>query len=249
MARLSSLEKRYRRRRKVLQGFPWEGKFQAKEEVYKYFSGDRIQCLLCGKWFKRLPTHLTAIHDMTSDEYRELYGLPWKRGLCSRDHSLKLSENLKKRHANGFRPDLETARASINHSKRRPDQPFFTKIRAENVISGNKRRKKYFPEDFQNVLKRILDEHKTLAEVYRDPDMPTENAIYRYCKRNQEFRKALDVIYEKLPFSVQARANKLSEDKFRKAILSLQQSGFSISEISRFLGVGDNTIRRRLNSK
>ena len=82
MARLSYIEKRYKRRRKVLKGFPWEGTFETKEEVYDYFSGDRIQCLLCGKWFQRLPSHLKAIHEMTSDEYKEMYGLPWKHGLC-----------------------------------------------------------------------------------------------------------------------------------------------------------------------
>jgi len=249
MARLSYIEKRYKRRRKVLKGFPWEGKFETKEVVYDYFSGDRIQCLLCGKWFQRLPFHLKAIHSMTSDEYKELYGLPWKRGLYGRENSMKLSKNLKERYANGFRPDLEAARKRVDHSKRRPDQPFFTKIRAENVISGNEKRKKYFPEDFQNVLKRMLDEQKTLAEVYRDPDMPTENAVYRYSRRNKEFRKALDAVYEKLPFSVQARANKLNEDKFKKAIVSLLQSGFSVTEISRIFGVGDNTIRRRLKSE
>jgi hypothetical protein len=189
---------------------------------------------------------LKAIHAITSDEYREMYGLPWKRGLCSKDHSLKLSIILDKRRANGFQPDLDAARERIDHSGRKHDQPFFTKIRAENVISGNKRRTTYFHEDFQNVLKRMLDEQKTLAEVYRDPDMPSENAVYRYSRRNKEFRKALDAIYEKLPFSVQARANKLSEETFKKAILSLQQSGFSTPEISRFLGAGENTVRRRL---
>jgi len=49
--------------------------------------------------------------------------------------------------------------------------------------------------------------------------------------------------------SIRVLKTELSVDKFRKAVLSLQQSGFSISEISRFLGVGDNTIRRRLKSK
>ena len=159
MARLSYIEKRYKRRRKVLKGFPWDGKFQTKEEVHQYFSGDRIQCLLCGKWFKRLPTHLKAIHDMTSDEYKEMYGLPWKRGLCSEDHSLKLSENLKKRHANGFRPDLDAARERVDYSRRRPDQPFFTKIRAENVISGSKKRIKYFG----NVQKLRLYDNSTAS--------------------------------------------------------------------------------------
>jgi len=162
---------------------------------------------------------------------------------------MKLSKNLKERYANGFRPDLEAARKRVDHSKRRPDQPFTKKIKSENVISGINKRTKYFHADFQNLLKRMLDEHKTLAEIYKDPDMPSENAVYRDSRRNKEFRKALDAIYEKLPFSVQARANKLSEEKFKKAILSLQQSGFSTPEISRFLGVGDNTIRRRLKSK
>jgi len=95
----------------------------------------------------------------------------------------------------------------------------------------------------------MVDENKTLAEVCRDDDMPCESIVYQYSRRNKEFRKALDKAYEKLPFSVQARANKLSVDKFRKAILSLQQSGFSTPEISRFLGVSENTIRRRLKSK
>ena len=249
MVRLSYIEKRNKRRRKVLKGFPWDGKFQTKEEVYRYCSGDRIQCLLCGKWFQRLPFHLKAIHDITSDEYREMYGLPWKRGLCGRDYSLKFSEIMNKRRANGFHPDIDAARKRVDHASRRSDQPFFTKIRSENIITGNEKRRKYSHEDFQNVLKRMLDEHKTLGEVSRDPDMPSEWVIYNYSRKNKEFKKALDATYEQLPFSVQARAKKLNEDIFRKVIRILQQSGYSVPKISRFLGVGENTIRRRLKSK
>ena len=245
MPQLSYIEKRKELRRKVLQGFPWNGKFQTIEEVCDYFSSDKIQCLLCGRWFQRLPFHLKAIHKISSDEYRELYGLPWMHGLCGKDLSLKLSKILKKRRANGFHPDIDVAREKFKTSERRHDQPFMKKIRSENVISGNKKRIKYFREDFQNVLKRMLNEHKTLAEVYRDPTMPSESAVYRYLKRNKEFRQALDKTYEKLPFSVQARAKKLSEGTFRKAIVSLQQSGFSVPDISRFLGMAENTIRRR----
>jgi len=225
MSQSSSIEKRYKRRRKVLKGFPWEGKFQTKE-VYKYFSGDRIQCLLCGKWFKRLPTHLIAIHSMTSDEYKEMYGLPWKHGLCGRDYSLKFSEIMNKRRVGGFRPDIDTARERVNHASRRPDQPFFTKIRAENIRSSHTKRTTYSHKDFQNVLHRMVSEQKTLGEVSRDPDTPSESVIYHYMRNNRAFRKALDEAYAKLPFSVQARANKLNEDKFRKGIVSLQQSVF-----------------------
>lgn len=237
-------------RRKIMPGFPWDGKFETKQEIYKYFSGDKIQCLLCGKWFQRLPFHLKGIHDITSEEYKEMYGLPWKHGLCGKEFSIKLSKIMNKRRDNGYSTDMDAVRARPKHTRKRQDQPFFTKIRAENLVSGGKKeRRKYFHEDFQNVLKRMLDENKTLAEVCKDADIPCESVVYQYSRRNKEFRKALDKTYEKLPFSVQAKATKLSVDKFRKAMLSLQQSGFSILEISRFLGVAENTIRRRLKLK
>ena len=96
MSRLNYIEKRNKLRRKVLQGFPWNGKFKTKQEIENYFSGDKIQVLLCGKWFQKIPTHLKMIHDISSDEYREIYGLPWRHGLCSEEVSLKLSKNMKK---------------------------------------------------------------------------------------------------------------------------------------------------------
>jgi len=76
MTPLNYIEKRKERRRKALEGFLWDEKFETKEEIYDYFSGDKIQCLLCGEWFQRLPFHLKAIHAITSDEYKEMYGLP-----------------------------------------------------------------------------------------------------------------------------------------------------------------------------
>ena len=229
-----------------MKGFPWNGRFKTKQEIDNYFSGDRVQCLLCGKWFKQIPTHLKMIHDISSDEYRETYGLPWKHGLCGEEVSLKLRKTMKERWDSGFCNDLEAARKQLKKAKKRQDQPFFKKVRSENLISGNKKRQKYFHEDFQNVLTRMLEENKILDEVCKDADMPNYSLVYQYARRNKEFRKALDGTYEKLPFSIQARARKLSEDKFRKAIISLRKSGFSVPEISRYLGVSENMIRLRL---
>ena len=183
MKRLPILEERKRLRRKVLDGFPWNGRFETKEEVYHYFSGDKIQCLLCGKWFQRLPTHLTMIHNIGSDEYREMYGLPWKHALCGTQLSLKLSEIMKKRRENGFRADLDAAREKARGIRQRQDQPFFSKIRAENLASSHRKRIKYSQKDFQNVLKRMLEENKTLEEVCKDainygesePKVPTRD--------------------------------------------------------------------------
>ena len=67
----------------VLPGFPREDKFQSKEDVEYYFNGDRIQCLLCGKWYRQINNHHLKLHNTTIDEYKERFGLPWRKGLCS----------------------------------------------------------------------------------------------------------------------------------------------------------------------
>ena len=79
------------------QQFPWRGKFKTKYEIDSYFSGDKVLCLLCGKWFKTLSTHLNRVHELGADEYRDRYGLPWKHGLCDNEYSLKLSNAMNNR--------------------------------------------------------------------------------------------------------------------------------------------------------
>ena len=62
--------------------------FRSRREVERYFGGERIKCLVCGKWFRRLSFHLAAKHGMTTDDYKGQFGLPWSRGLvCSESHA------------------------------------------------------------------------------------------------------------------------------------------------------------------
>ena len=110
-------------KKSALPGFPWKKQFTTKDEIDQYFAGDKIQCLLCGKRFKALPQHLERTHDITADDYREQYGLPWRRGLCGVGTSKKFSKNMIVRQKNGFRPPIEAAHRKAVKAKRRPDQP------------------------------------------------------------------------------------------------------------------------------
>lgn len=58
-------------------------RFQTRKQVERYFGGKTIQCLLCDKRFRRLASHLHYRHQMSADEYKRVYGLPWSRGLTS----------------------------------------------------------------------------------------------------------------------------------------------------------------------
>jgi ROS/MUCR transcriptional regulator protein/Helix-turn-helix domain len=57
--------------------------FRTRREIERYFGGDTIECLICGRHFKRLHTHLAAKHGMAVDEYKRRFGLSWTRGLTS----------------------------------------------------------------------------------------------------------------------------------------------------------------------
>ena len=57
--------------------------FKTRRDVARYFSGDTIECLICGRHFKRLQRHLAAKHGLSADDYKKQFGLPWTRGLTS----------------------------------------------------------------------------------------------------------------------------------------------------------------------
>jgi len=87
--------------RVVLPGFPIYRPFESIEEVREYLSGDKIICLLCGKPYRTLGRHLSRIHGVSHDEYRERYGIPWTYALCCGELSEILSGVANRRIASG----------------------------------------------------------------------------------------------------------------------------------------------------
>ncbi len=86
------------KRRTILPGYPSMTPFETEIEVVKYLSGDIITCLLCGKGYKRLQTHLFMIHDCTVDKYKEMYRIPSVYGLIGKEVREKLSKFMKEMH-------------------------------------------------------------------------------------------------------------------------------------------------------
>lgn len=46
---------------------------------------EKIQCKICGKWYRQVGTHITQVHGMTAREYREEFGFDVKRGQLPKD--------------------------------------------------------------------------------------------------------------------------------------------------------------------
>jgi len=58
------------------------------------YDGYKIQCHICGKWYRGLATHI-RVHGLTADEYREEFSLNRTQPLCSPDISDGLADKLR----------------------------------------------------------------------------------------------------------------------------------------------------------
>ena len=57
---------------------------------------DKVQCHICGKWFRGLNNHVWKTHDLSADDYREEFGLNRGQGLICEGTRQRLSESNKK---------------------------------------------------------------------------------------------------------------------------------------------------------
>ena len=155
-------KKRRENRRKILAGYPKEFVFTEPEGLGRYFSGEKITCLRCGKEYKALGQHLQMIHDMKPDEYREIYGIPWTRGLVCSNTKANYAENARKNLEDGLfthsAEQASLARKSLkNQRKRQKVRDAYTQKNLEkmneNATGEDKARR-------EKMSKRGSKEHK-----------------------------------------------------------------------------------------
>ena len=68
---------------RISPGFPMEVPFRSIDEVNQYLDEEKLLCLLCGRCFINLERHTAQAHDVSADEYKERYGMPWGAALLA----------------------------------------------------------------------------------------------------------------------------------------------------------------------
>jgi rubrerythrin len=59
---------------------------------------DRVQCHLCGRWFRAIAgSHLQGVHGWREDDYREAFGLERSHGLVAKGTAERLAESFRRR--------------------------------------------------------------------------------------------------------------------------------------------------------
>lgn len=85
------------RPRRVLPGYPADP-FKTVEEVEAHVGGDKVACLMCGKYYKSVLIHAKLIHDMDAADYRLRFNIPSR-------FSLNSVETIEKQRAKALQPD------------------------------------------------------------------------------------------------------------------------------------------------
>ncbi len=243
--RFDSHAEKKRKARVVLPGFPREGKFQTKEEVDSYFSGDRIQCLLCGKWYRQLGIHLGRIHDVHVDEYREMYGLPWSRGLSCRD-----TREIKSRVGRQLILDGKTGHLKRNEpwnqrGPRKHAQPFVRDSMKRHMSLFQSMNPRYTREDFEKIVDRMRKQQRRLRDVCRDPDLPGIVTYSEFIKKHPELEDDVQQAYFSMPYSLQAKYKKISP-RFIEECQRLRNRKITLKKIGEKMGVSASSVRRAL---
>lgn len=157
--------------------------FKTRQEVDEYFNADRIECLLCRQRFRRLGTHLAAKHQISADEYRTQFGLPWTRGLTS-ETSHTTSGWSNKRKAAARRLAHKSQFFKLAHlTPRRQNAPF---LRAE-AIEHLGKHAIGFGEIFEKKVRRLFEKGLTDAAIARK--LHVGRATVTYCTTHWRKRR------------------------------------------------------------
>ena len=69
---------------------------RARADAKNKPASNKKQCLVCGKWYRQVSTHIVQRHELTAREYKEKYGLDVKRGILPIDlREIKADKTLK----------------------------------------------------------------------------------------------------------------------------------------------------------
>lgn len=237
---------RRERRRRVMPGFPKTEKFQSLQEVREYLSHPKITCLLCGKQYRALGLHLKSIHDVTPDEYREMYGLPYRRGLTSEPtHTLKSAVGKRLFHDGVLlaNVDTEAARQLAQEAAKHKRTSYVHRLHtaSRNRETAHKRRGLYAFSRSKYIA--LLRAEHTPVEAAQMLETNT-SAVRRERNKNSRFERAFHAAISAQSYATQARGQWLGE-RFERDCRRLFDAGYSDHEIAEKLGVTAMTCNNK----
>jgi hypothetical protein len=154
--------KRVRKRQTLLVGVPTD-RFEVlpPQGILIYDGKGKLQCHICGHWYKSLPTHVRLAHNVTADEYRGIYGLNRTQPLCPPELSAKLSRLFINRGLAGMAGNPKGREYLEKH--RGNTRGLHTRLQARvNISNGN------MGKEIPLTAKRLRSQRANLIKMFQE---------------------------------------------------------------------------------
>lgn len=237
------------RSREPLPGYPIEDRFQSREAIENYLSDDRIICLLCGRAFKAMTAHLT-IHEITADEYKDKYNIPYRyslvrettHNLMSKAYKarLKADPGLSKRLQKLVKDNTDARISGLK--KARPRRDFIVAEQTQRGVNLAGHQAEFSDDEKTAIIGALnsgMTQDEAIASVGYSP-----SGVYANMRKDKAFKEAVRLAIEAQPFPLQARQQRLGE-RFNAECKRLLDKGYSDHLIAEKLGVTAMSVNRR----
>jgi len=162
--------------------------FEDLNKIHEYFSHEKIQCLLCGRWYKSLGLHLRQSHQWTVKDYKEQFGLPWSRGLNGMGTRRKYQRHAHKLHAQNKLlkgcQDEEHCNKLHRVGERRKI-PAHRKYLSKHMKKLGMKRGQPFEPGVCEALEEMGFTHTQIAKLFDT----TQSRVSRFLKRGNKYQQ------------------------------------------------------------
>lgn len=223
-------------RRIPKEGYPITTKFISSKEIYDYLHGEKITCLLCGRAFKQLCGHVYQIHKMKADEYKEMYGLPFRCGLSSEPTKEIYRER-------GSKPEQLAHLKKIRTPESRAKCMEAVKTQRNSGLKKILSRKRFqeivhpgtpFNASHGEMVLSYMEKHDcSIAKALRDTNLMQKTAFLHLIKRHPELNAEARI----KSGSRGVRSPMKNNPGFLEKIKTLRSEGKGFKEIGVILGI------------
>lgn len=230
-------------------GFPKPPYPMSIKQIEEYFSHDKIQCLLCGKWYGTLVVHLLNIHETTVEDYRDMWELPYTYGLTGRASHAAYSVAVKKRIAEGFDPNEGVTKEEIaermkNAGRRKPRSSFKeSAVKKSLALAGLDQ--SWRREDIWPTLQYALDNLVSVPEAVRAlGGKPSRSAIQKAFGADPQLKADFRAKIDELPYDQQTKIKYGLSEAFWVDVQRYRNDGLSDKSICEITGVWFGMINK-----
>lgn len=225
-------------------------KLQTKEEVEEYFSHEKIECLICGKKYKSLASHIVRVHGVTVEEYKDKFNLPYSRGLIGAATKNLQSERMKKRIADkdpSLMPIHEVAH--IGQQKKNRYRDYTKEDMSKRITKHNIQDKSATMEQMEkyvNYLETHILRPMQIAGREKELGIISNATFARQRKKHPSLYRPLQKRIDVIPTARMKNAGERTRVDIRDEVFLLKNQGATVDHIATSVGIGRSTVKRIL---